>query len=116
MTLMRMLWPRALYWAGVVLTTVGLFYAITGVTNAPGPAARSLTQTGGALLAACGVAAILAGKAWMDAVARARTRVACAGCNRRLEATLMHCPQCGAPQRTTPQILHVLADASGGRP
>jgi predicted amidophosphoribosyltransferase len=110
--MMRMLWPRIVYWTGVVLTMLGVFYALTGLTAMPGLAARSNTQSGGAVFALVGVLAMMGAKAWMDAVVRARNQANCPACQRRLPATLPHCSSCGAPQRTTSQILRALVEAT----
>ena len=108
----RMLWPRILYWTGFVFTMLWLCYGITGLNGTPGLAARSTTQTGSAILALVSVAAMMAAKAWMDAVVRARSRASCPSCNTPVHVANPHCAACGAPQRTTPEMLRTLANAS----
>jgi predicted amidophosphoribosyltransferase len=114
----RMLWPRTMYWLGFATTLFGLFYALTGITASTAVLARSSTQTGGAGLAIIGVALMMTGKAWMDALARSRGRLSCPSCSRVVQATHAHCAQCGAPLRTNVQMLRVLdaAAASSGAP
>jgi predicted amidophosphoribosyltransferase len=108
----QMLGPRIVYWLGFAMTVVGLFYALTGITNQLGLVNRSYTQTGGAGFALLGVLAMMVGKAWMDAIVRSRGRVSCAECNRFVQASLPRCSYCGAPLRTTSTILRLLSDSS----
>jgi hypothetical protein len=108
----RMLWPRILYWTGFVFTMLWLCYGITGLNGTPGLAARSTTQTGSAILALVSVAVMMAAKAWMDAVVRARSRASCPSCNTPVHVANPHCAACGAPQRTTPEMLRTLASTS----
>lgn len=114
-----MLWPRIGYWSGFALTGFGLFYAMTGLSNSTELLARSTTQTGGGLFALLGVLAMVGGKAWMDAIVRRRNRVHCLSCAHAVPLTAQHCDNCGAPQRTTPQMLHTLCEKRNdidGRP
>ena len=107
-----MLWPRIVYWTGVGLTMFGLFYVLTGASGAYRVAEKSTIQTGGGIFALLGVLAMLGAKAWMDAVVRRRNRVNCPACGRHMEARHLHCPACGAPQRTSPEMLRVLIEAT----
>jgi double zinc ribbon protein len=108
----RMLWPRIPYWVGFALTAFGLLYALTGWNGSTALLAKTYTQTGGAMFAILGVVALMAGKAWMDAVVRARFRMQCSACNQRVDARTPHCHACGAPQRTTLAMLQALAASS----
>jgi hypothetical protein len=80
--------------------------------GSPDLADKSNTQAGAAFLALIGLAAMMAAKAWMDAVVRARGQLSCPSCNKPVRATVLHCAHCGAPQRTTPEMLRTLAGAS----
>ena len=112
MSVMRMLWPRIVYWTGIGLTVFGLFYVLTGGTGAYRVAEKATIQTGGGVFALVGVLAMLGAKGWMDAVVRRRNRASCPACKRVVAATRLHCPACGAPQRTTPEMLRVLIKAT----
>lgn len=93
--LVRMLWPRILYWTAFAFTILGLFYGMTGYNDTVGLQAQSETQTGGAFFALLGVILMMAGKAWMDFVARSRSRLPCPSCGTRNGFAAMHCTNCG---------------------
>jgi hypothetical protein len=95
----RPLWPRILYWFSLVLMLIGLFYAVTGITNTPTLAAQSTTQSGGALFALIALVGLLGAKYWMDWVVRKRAQLPCPACGKRNHFTAMHCSVCGTALR-----------------
>jgi hypothetical protein len=108
----RMVWPRIVYWVGFSFALIGLLYGMTGWTSTPGLVAKSDTQTGGAVFALIGVLTMLGGKAWMDAIVRQHNRLYCPACGRVVQASAAHCAACGAPQRTTAEMLRTLRVAA----